>query len=72
MNIKEGEYKIILFFSIFFGYSGGPVYDKEEKVIGVLNARYSGDLSKYDFDNLCAIIPINKVVQISDKIIDEN
>ena len=54
------------------GYSGGPVYDKEGKVIGILNARYVGDLSKYDFDNLCAIIPINRAKQIIDKIIYEN
>lgn len=54
------------------GYSGGPVYDKEGKVIGILNARYNGDLSKYDFKNLCAIIPINKVKPIIDKIINDN
>lgn len=54
------------------GYSGGPVIDKEGKVIGILNARYNGDLSKYDFDNLCAIIPINEAMPIINKIINEN
>ena len=49
------------------GYSGGAVYDSDGKVIGVLNAKYVGDLSKYDFDYLCQIIPINRVkVVVSD------
>ena len=46
------------------GYSGGPVYNQEGKVIGILNVRYTGDLSQYQFDNLCGIIPINKVKTI--------
>ena len=54
------------------GYSGGPVYDREGKVIGILNARYNGDLSKYNFDNLCAIIPINKALPFINKIITDN
>lgn len=54
------------------GYSGGPVYDEEGKVIGILNARFNNDLSEYDFANLCAIIPINKAIPIIDKIISDN
>ena len=52
--------KILLVIAIS-GYSGGPVYNQEGKVIGILNARYTGDLSKYQLDNLCGIILINKV-----------
>lgn len=52
------------------GYSGGPVYDKEGKIIGILNERYNGDLSKYDFDNLCGIIPINRAKIVISNIID--
>ena len=54
------------------GYSGGPVYDEVGETIGILNARYYGDLSKYDFDKLCAIIPINKAKTIIKEIIDDN
>ena len=68
---KEGKY-IWYDGNAISGYSGGPVYDKEGKVIGILNGSYVGDISKYDFDNLCAIIPINNVKQIIDKIINEN
>ena len=52
--------KILLVIAIS-GYSAGPVYNQEGKVIGILNARYTGDLSQYQLDNLCGIIPINKV-----------
>ena len=51
------------------GYSGGPVYNQEGKVIGILNARYTGDLSSYEFDNLCGIIPINKVKTVIQKLL---
>lgn len=54
------------------GYSGGPVYNKEGKIIGILNVIYVGELSKYDFDNLCGIIPINIAKQNIDKIINDN
>ena len=43
------------------GFSGGPVYDDRGTVIGVLNNRYVGDLSAYDYDYLCGIIPVNTV-----------
>lgn len=51
------------------GYSGGPVYDNKGKIIGILNTRYIEDLSQYDFDNLCGIIPINRVKTIINNII---
>jgi len=43
-----------------------------KKRIEILNARSYSDLSKYDFDNLCAIIPINNTIQIIKKIMIEN
>lgn len=48
----------------------GPVYNKEGKVIWILNAGYYGDLSKYEFNNLSAIIPINRAKIINDEIIN--
>lgn len=57
---------------VISGYSGGPVYDKEGKNIGILNTKYVGDLSKYDFDNLSGIIPINRVKIVINNIIDSN
>ena len=51
------------------GYSGGPVYNQEGKVIGILNARYTGDLSQYEFNHLCGIIPINKVKTVIQKLL---
>ena len=53
------------------GFSGGPVYDAQGAVIGVLNSRYAGDLSAYDFDCLCGIIPINTVKESVAKILDQ-
>lgn len=51
------------------GYSGGPVYDNKGKVIGILNLKYVGDLSQYDFDNLCGIIPMNQAKTVINNII---
>ena len=53
------------------GFSGGPVYDAQGTVIGVLNSRYAGDLSAYDFDRLCGIIPINTVKESVGKILSQ-
>ena len=52
------------------GFSGGPVYNAYGEVIGVLNGRYTGDLSAYGFDCLCRIIPINTVKKSISKILD--
>ena len=49
------------------GFSGGPVYNAYDEVIGVLNGRYTWDLSAYDFDCLCRIIPINTVKKASQR-----
>lgn len=54
------------------GYSGGPVYDTWGRTIGILNARYYGDLSKYGYDKLCLIIPINNVEPIISNIIENS
>jgi len=51
------------------GYSGGPVYNEKGEIIGVLNNRYFGDLSKYEYDKLCGIIPINTVKDILNTIL---
>ncbi len=46
---------------IVSGYSGGPVFNLSGELIGISNAAYTGDLSKYDFDHLSLLIPINRV-----------
>ncbi len=51
------------------GYSGGPVFDCNGKLVGIQNLRYAWDLSEYEFDNLCGIIPINRVIPVIDGII---
>ena len=53
------------------GYSGGPVYNNEGKIIGILNNKYVGDLTEYGYKNLCGIIPINKVKEVIDDILAE-
>ena len=49
---------------IISGYSGGPVFNTDGEVIGLSYAAYVEDLSAYEFDHLCLIIPINRVREL--------
>jgi len=51
------------------GYSGGPVFDKNGAVVGILYGRYSADLSSYGYDNLCVIIPIDRALAVAEEIL---
>ena len=50
--------------NIVSGYSGGPAFNKNGELIEINNAGYIDDLSEYEFDYLCFIIPINRVKEI--------
>lgn len=52
------------------GYSGGPVFDKNGAVAGLLYGRYVDDLSAYGYDILCVIIPINRAQAVVEEILD--
>ena len=51
------------------GYSGGPVFDRNGAVVGILYGRYSADLSSYGYDNLCVIIPIDRAQAVAEEIL---
>ncbi len=51
------------------GYSGGPVYDSNGAVAGLLYGRYVDDLSAYGYDILCVIIPIDRAQAVAEQIL---
>ena len=49
------------------GNSGGALVDSEGKLIGINNVKLSGD----GFEGMCFAIPVNEVVEITDRIISK-
>ncbi len=47
--------------AVNFGNSGGPVYNRQGEVVGIVTAKYSG----YSYEGLGFAIPINDAVQIA-------
>ena len=61
LNLKD--LYIPLDANIVSGYSGGPVFNLDGKLIGISNAAFLGDLSAYNLKHLSLIIPINRVME---------
>ena len=53
------------------GNSGGALFNSYGEVIGITNAKYSGDSSSASIDNIGFAIPINSVRDIINSIIDK-